>query len=239
MPSVGKSIPHDSAIGHVTGLAPYIDDLPPRVDELYVGFVPSPVAAGRIDSIDLAAAKAMPGVIAILTADDIPGEKRFGAIPPFKDEPVLADGEVLYVGQPVVIVATESRAVMERARRLIKIHITPTDPILSIERALELGRFIGPARRIARGDADAALQSAPHRLSGVFHNLGQEQFYLESQAALAYPGEQRQIVVHSSTQGPTETQHVIAHALGLHMHEVVVICRRMGGGFGGKETQAN
>ena len=181
----------------------------------------------------------MPGVVAILTADDIPGEKRFGAIPPFKDEPVLADGEVLYVGQPVVIVAAESRAVMERARRLIKINITPTDPILSIERALELGRFIGPARRIARGDADAALQSAPHRLSGVFHNLGQEQFYLESQAALAYPGEQGQIVVHSSTQGPTETQHVIAHALGLHMHEVVVICKRMGGGFGGKETQAN
>src|SRR5689334_16475552 len=103
MPSVGKPLPHDSAIGHVTGAAPYIDDIPPRVDELFVGFVPSPAACGRVESIDVAAAKAVPGVVAIFTADDLPGDKNFG--PLFKDEPVLADGEVLYVGQPVVIVA--------------------------------------------------------------------------------------------------------------------------------------
>lgn len=239
MPSVGKPIPHDSAVGHVTGAAPYIDDLPARVDELYVGFVGSPVASGKIDSIDVAAAKALPGVAAVLTIDDVPGEKIFGAIPPFKDEPMLANGEVLYVGQPVAIVAANSRAVMEKARRLVKLQITPGEPILSIEQAIEQKRFIGPARRIHRGDADAAMSNAPHRLSGVFHNLGQEQFYLESQAALAYPGEEGQIVVHSSTQNPTETQHVVALALGLHMHQVVCICRRMGGGFGGKETQAN
>ncbi|HEY2882457.1 MAG TPA: molybdopterin cofactor-binding domain-containing protein [Pirellulales bacterium] len=235
MASVGKPIPHDSAIGHVTGAAPYIDDLPPRADELFVGFVGSPIANGRIESIDYAAALALPGVAAIFTADDLPGEKHFG--PLFKDEPVLADGEVLYVGQPVVVVAAESRAVLERARRLVKIKVAASDPILSIERAIELKRFIGPMRQIRRGQPDVAMQSAPHRLRGVFHNLGQEQFYLESQAALAYPGEQGQVVVHSSTQNPTETQHVLAETLGLHLHQVVCICKRMGGGFGGKETQ--
>ncbi len=235
MPQVGKPIPHDSAIGHVTGSAPYIDDIPPRSDELFVGFVGSPVASGRIESIDLAAAKSLPGVVAVFTADDLPGEKYFG--PLFRDEPVLADGQVLYVGQPVAIVAAESRSALELGRRSIKINVAPSQPILSIERAIELQRFIGPPRRIVRGDPEAAMKAAPHRLSGVFHNLGQEQFYLESQAAIAYPGEQGQVVVHSSTQSPTETQHVVAEALGLHMHQVVCICRRMGGGFGGKETQ--
>ncbi len=235
MPSVGKPLPHDSAIGHVTGAAPYIDDIPPRVDELFVGFVPSPAACGRIESIDTSAAKAIPGVIGIFSAADLIGDKKFG--PLFKDEPVLADGEVLYVGQPVVIVAAKSHEAMERARRLVKIIVAAGEPILSIERAIELSRFIGPERRIRRGDPEAAMISAPYRLSGVFHNLGQEQFYLESQAALAYPGENGQVVVHSSTQNPTETQHVVAGALGLGMHEVVCICKRMGGGFGGKETQ--
>jgi len=236
MPNVGKPIPHDSAIGHVSGAAPFIDDIPPRADELLVGFVPSPVAAGRIESIDVSAARAVRGVVATFTAADLPGKNRFGPI--FEDEPVLAEGEVLYVGQPVVVVAAESRDALERARRLVKIRVTPSEAVLSIERAVELGRFIGPARQIRRGDPDAAM-AAPHRLSGVFHNLGQEQFYLESQAAIAYSGEAAQVVVHSSTQGPTETQHVVAQALGLHMHQVVCICKRMGGGFGGKETQAN
>src|SRR5947209_5111157 len=121
MPSVGKPIPHDSAVGHVTGAAPYIDDLPPRSDELFVSFVGSPMANGRIESIDFEAAKALPGVAAIYTANDLPGEKVFG--PLFKDEPVLADGEVLYVGQPVLVVAAESRSILEQARRLVKINV--------------------------------------------------------------------------------------------------------------------
>ncbi|HZZ27862.1 MAG TPA: molybdopterin cofactor-binding domain-containing protein [Pirellulales bacterium] len=237
MPHVGKPIPHDSAVGHVTGAAPYIDDMPARVDELHVGFVGSPVASGLIESIDLSAARALPGVAALFTADDLPGKNIFGAI--ICDEPVLPKDRVLYVGQPVVVVAAESRAVLEKARRLVKINVTASEPILSIELAVELKRFIGPARRIAWGDVDAAMKTAPHRLSGVFHNLGQEQFYLESQAALAYPGEQGEMVVYSSTQNPTETQHVVAEALGLHMHQVVCICKRMGGGFGGKETQGS
>jgi xanthine dehydrogenase large subunit len=236
-PTVGRTIPHDSAVGHVTGTAHYIDDLPRREDELLVGFVPSPLAAGRIRGIDTAAAAAVPGVVALLTAADLPAARRFG--PLFQDEPILADDAVLYVGQPVVILAAETPAALAAARRLVRIDIEPAEPILTIERALELGRFIGPERWIRRGDPEAALAAAPHRIAGVFHNLGQEHLYLESQAALAIPGEGGQMTIHSSTQGPTETQHVVAEALGIGMHEVVCICKRMGGGFGGKETQGS
>jgi xanthine dehydrogenase large subunit len=235
VPSVGRTIPHDSAVGHVTGSAAYIADLPRRSDELLVGFVPSPVACGRIRSLDLDAARRVPGVVDLVTAADLPAARVWGPI--IKDEPVLADGEVLYVGQPVVVIAAETQVALEEARRLVRFDIEPAEPILTIERAIELGRFIGPPRHIVRGDAVAAIAAAPHRLAGVFHNLGQEHLYLEAQAALAVPGEGGQIVVHSSTQGPTETQHVVASVLGLGMHEVVCVCKRMGGGFGGKETQ--
>jgi xanthine dehydrogenase large subunit len=234
---VGTTIPHDSAVGHVTGAAAYIADLPRRADELVVGFVPSPAASGRIVAMNLAKARAVPGIVCLLTADDIPGARRFG--PVVQDEQVLADGEVLYVGQPVVVVAGETDAAVEEARRFVEIEIDPTEPILSIDQAIAAARYLGPWREIRRGDAEANLAAAPHRLRGVFHNLGQEHLYLESQAALAYPGEEGQIVIHSSTQGPTETQHVVAQALGLGMHQVVCICKRMGGGFGGKETQAS
>ncbi|MEM9187156.1 MAG: molybdopterin cofactor-binding domain-containing protein [Planctomycetota bacterium] len=236
MASVGKAIPHDSAVGHVTGAALYIDDLPARRDELLIGLVGSPVASGRVTSIGVEEAKSVPGVAAILTAGDIPGERLIG--PLIRDEPVLADAELQYVGQPVALIAAESEAALTEARRRVQVDLVETDPVLTIDRAIELERFIGPPRQIARGDADAALRAAPHRLSGVFHNLGQEQFYLESQAALAYPGEEGQIVVHSSTQSTTEIQHVVSEALGVGMHEVVCVCQRMGGAFGGKETQA-
>jgi len=235
-PSVGQTLPHDSAAGHVTGTAAYIADLPRRCDELVVGFVPSPIASGRLRGIDLTAARAVPGIIAVITADDLPGAKRFGAI--FQDEPILAEDEVLYVGQPVVVLAGETAEAIAAARRLVRLEIDAEEPILTIERAVEKGRFLGPPRRIARGDAGAAIAAAPHRLAGVFHCLGQEHLYLEPQAALAVPGEDGRIVVHSSTQGPTEVQHVVAEALGLGMHQVVCSCTRMGGGFGGKETQA-
>jgi xanthine dehydrogenase large subunit len=237
LPSVGKTIPHDSARGHVTGTAHYIDDLPRRADELVVGIVPSPVAAGRITCLDTTAAAAVPGVAAVITAAELPAARRFG--PLFQDEPILADGEVLYVGQPVVILAAESAAALAKARRLVRLEIEPAEPILTIEDAIARERFIGPERRIRRGDAEAALARAPHRLSGVFQNLGQEHFYLEAQSALAWPGEEGQMMIHSSTQGPTETQHVVAEALGVGMHEVVCVCKRMGGGFGGKETQGS
>ena len=237
VPSVGRTIPHDSAVGHVTGAAAYIDDLPRRADEVVVGFVPSPVASGRIRGIGLTAARRVPGVVDLVTAADLPGARTFGPI--FQDEPILADGEVLYVGQPMVVIAAETQAALDEARRLVDLDIEVAEPILSIDRAIDLGRFLGPPRRIARGDAAAAIAAAPHRLAGVFHSLGQEHLYLEAQAALAIPGEDGQVVVHSSTQGPTETQHVVAEALGIGMHQVVCVCKRMGGGFGGKETQAS
>jgi xanthine dehydrogenase large subunit len=235
-PSVGQSLPHDSASGHVTGAAAYIADLPRRSDELVVGFVPSPLACGRLRGIDLAAARAVPGIADLVTAADLPAARRFGPILP--DEPVLAEDEVLYVGQPVVVIAGETEAAVAEARRLVRLEIEPGDPILTIDQAIARGKYLGPSRRIGRGDAAATIAMAPHRLAEVFHNLGQEHLYLEPQAALVYPGEEGQLVVHSSTQGPTEVQHVVAEALGLGMHEVVCICKRMGGGFGGKETQA-
>lgn len=236
MPSVGQPIPHDSAAGHVTGRAHYIDDLPLRSDELHVGFVGSPVAYGKIEKIDFASAKQISGVVGIFTADDIPGEKKFGIH--YRDEPVLAEGEVLYVGQPVIVIAAESAEALSQARRAVKIDVQPAKPILSIEEAILQQKFLGEPRQIRRGDPQAAIASALHKLSGVFQCGGQEQFYLESHAAIVYPAEEGQLIVHSSTQHTTEIQVVVAEALGLRQHQVVCMCKRMGGGFGGKETQA-
>ena len=235
MPSVGKTIPHDSAIGHVTGAAPYLDDMPLRNDELLVGFVGSPVASGKLKGVDTSAAAVIPGIVAIYTSDDIPHNK-FGAL--FHDEPVLADKEFLYVGQPVVLIAAETPEALAAARKLVEIDCDETKPILSIDESLAAKRFIGPQRKIQRGDATSAIKSAAHELSGEFRVGGQEQFYLESQAAIAFPGEEGQLIVHSSTQNTTEIQVVVAEVLGLGQHQVVCICKRMGGAFGGKESQA-
>lgn len=236
MKFVGQAIAHDSAVGHVTGRAPYIEDLPRIEGELWVDFAGSPCARGTIESIDTAEALAVPGVVGIWTHKDIPGHNRYGAV--ICDEPFLAEESVAYVGQPVVAIAAETRDAAHRARQLVRIIVREEQPVLTIEEAIARGEFIGPARRIARGDFEAAYRKAPHRLEGEFHSGAQEQFYLESQAAIAIPGEQGQLLIHSSTQNPTEIQHVVAEALGLTMHQVVCVCKRMGGGFGGKETQA-
>jgi xanthine dehydrogenase large subunit len=236
MPSVGKPLPHDSAVGHVTGRAPFIDDLLQLAGELCVGFVGSPVAAGRLNGIDASAAVAVPGVVACYTAVDVPGHNMFGLV--VADEPFLADGALLYMGQPVAVIAATSPAALATARKAVRIDCTAAEPLLELSEAIRRERFLGPRRRIARGDVDANLHDAAHRLNGVFTTGGQEQFYLESQAAIAYPGEQGQMVVHSSTQNPTEIQAVVAEMLGLGQHEVVCICKRMGGAFGGKESQA-
>ena len=236
MTSVGKTIPHDSAVGHVTGAAPYIEDLPLRSDELLVSFVGSPVACGVIQSIDIAEALKVDGVVAVLTATDVGSQNVWG--PLFHDEPFLADERVLYVGQPVVIVAAETPASLVAAKKAITITVAAETPVLSIDQALADDRLIGPSRQIKRGDSATAIEKAKHKLSGEFHIGGQEQFYLESQAAIAIPGEDQQLLIHSSTQNPTEIQTVVAEVLGLKQHQVVCICKRMGGAFGGKETQA-
>lgn len=238
MPSIGTSIPHDAAPGHVTGEAPYVEDLTPLVGELWVDFVGSPVAAGRVISIDADAAIKLPGVIGIYTHEDIPaaGVNRFGPI--FHDELFLVEDEIAYVGQPVVVVAAETRERAKQARHLVKIEVQEADPILTIDQAIAAESYLGPIRHIQRGDLDAAFADAPRTLEGTFLNNGQEQFYLESQACQALPGEQGQLKLISSTQNPTETQAVVAEVLGLQMHQVVCECKRMGGGFGGKETQS-
>ena len=237
MPSVGTTIPHDSAVGHVIGQALYLDDVPSMAGELHVGFVPSPIACGTLTGIDATAARAIRGVVAAYTVADVPAHNMFG--PLAADEPFLADQRLLYVGQPVAIVAAETREALYRGIAAVKLTCTEEPPLLSLEESIAEERFLGVERRIARGgEINVELAKAPHRLSGTFHIGGQEQFYLESQAAIAYPGEEGQMVVHSSTQNPTEIQTVVAEMLGVGFHEVVCVTKRMGGGFGGKETQA-
>ena len=233
---LGASLPHESARAHAVGEAVYLDDIPPVRGELLVDFVGSPLAHGRITGIDTTAAAGIEGLAAVLTAGDIPGARTFG--PVFHDEEVLAWETCHHIGQPVVLLAAESRAALNQAKRAVRISLEPLPAVLTIDDAIAGGQFLGPTRRIARGDAASALASADHTLSGEFRMGGQEHFYLEPQAARADPGEGGQIVVQSSTQNPSEVQSVVARVLGLRQNAVVCECRRMGGGFGGKESQA-
>ena len=236
MPVIGTSIPHDSAAGHVSGESVFLDDVRSIHGELLVDFVGSPVAHGRVRAVDVAAARAVPGVALVMTHHDLPGHKRFGPI--LKDEKLLVDDEAVYIGDPVVLIAADSRAALAAAKRAVKLEVDPLPALFTIDDAIAAGSFIGPERTIARGDVDAAFAGAEHTLSGTLHIGGQEHFYLESQIAIAHPGEDGQMLVHSSTQHPTEVQQVVAEALGVRFHQVVIVCKRMGGGFGGKETQA-
>jgi len=235
MPTVGKNLPHDSARGHVSGESIYIDDIPPARGELIVDFLFSPVAHGRIKSLDLDAARRVPGVVALFTYRDL-HHNKFGAI--IKDELLLAEDEVTFIGHPIVVIAAENRDAIREAKKAIVVDIEPLEPVFTIDEAKRRRDFIGPVRYIRRGDVDAAFASAEHILEGTWINGGQDHFYLESQAAIAYPGEFDQLIVHSSTQNPSEVQDVIAHLLGLPINKVVIITKRMGGGFGGKECQA-
>ncbi len=235
MGTVGKKIPHDSALGHVTGEALYIDDIPFAKNELIVEFFGSPVAHGKIKSLDLKAAQTVSGLVGLYTYKDIPGHNIFG--PVIVDEYFLAEKLCQYVGQPIVIIAAENRKAAKQAKKLIRIEMEEYSPILSIEDALAKQQFLGVRREIKRGNLQKAFEEAEHILEGIFFSNGQEQFYLESQAALAYPGENNEMTIHSSSQNPTEIQQVVAEALGIGLHEVISICKRMGGAFGGKETQ--
>ena len=235
MTAVGKNIPHDSARGHVTGESIYIDDMAPLRGELLVDFFWSPVAHGRIRSLNLDKARAVPGVAGLYTYKDL-HHNLFGPI--IQDEILIAEDEVTFIGQPIVVIAAESRAAIRAAKEAIDIDIERLEPTFTIDDAKRRGQFIGPKRFIRRGDANAAFASAKHILEGTWINGGQDHFYLESQAALTVPGEFDQLTVHSSTQNPSEVQEVIAHLLGLPINKVTVVTKRMGGGFGGKECQA-
>ena len=235
-PSMGTSQPHESAAAQVAGAVAYVDDLPEVAGTLHAAPVLSTVAHGTLHGLDASAALALPGVVAVLTAADVPGDPMLAAFT--HDEPVLAADTVQHVGQVMAIVVACDVNTARRAARLVKAHITPLPAVLHARQAHAAQSYVLPPVHVARGDATAALARAPHTLSGSFEVGGQEHFYLEGQIAYALPQEQGQWLVHSSTQHPGEVQHWVAHALGLALHRVRVECRRMGGGFGGKETQA-
>src|SRR5260221_2142948 len=235
MSTVGRNIPHDSARGHVTGESIYIDDMPFAKNELLVDFFWSTVAHGRIRSLDLDGARSVPGVAALFTYRDL-HHNLFGPI--IQDELLLAEDVVSFIGQPIVVIAAESREAIRAAKAAVAIDIEKLEPVFTIDDAKRKKQFIGKTMKMERGDVDAAFARAPHTLRGVFINGGQDHFYLEAQAAMAQPGEYDQLVVHSSTQHPSEVQHVIAHLLDVPINQVIVITKRMGGGFGGQECQA-
>ena len=230
------SHPHDSAHLHVSGAARYADDMPEPDGMLHLAFGRSSEAHAQIASLDLSDVLAADGVVAVYTAADVPGANDVS--PVAHDDRLLADGKVIYVGQPVFLVAATSQLAARKAARLGRIAYEPLEPVLTIEQARSAVSLIEPTQQMARGDAGMALSSAPHRLSGRFAMGGQDHFYLEGQIAVATPGEDKQIYLLSSTQHPSEVQHLVAEMLGLSSADVTVEVRRMGGAFGGKETQA-
>jgi len=236
--SVGKSHPHDAAPLHVNGQARYIDDIPTPANCLHLAFGLSSVAHGDITAIDLEAVRAADGVVAVLTADDL--EHDCDVSPAAHDEPLLATGTVHYVGQAIFLVVATSHLAARKAARLGKITYAEKPAILTVDAALAAdSRFEDGPVVWTKGDAKTAMAAAQNTLSGSLEMGGQEHFYLEGQAALVFPQEGGDLLVHSSTQHPTEIQHKVSHALGLPMNAVRVETRRMGGGFGGKESQGN
>jgi len=235
--SMGKALPHDAAPLHVTGQARYVDDLS-VADALHLAFGLSTVAHGEITGLDLSAVRSAPGVVAVLSAEDLPDMPDCS--PSAHDEPLLAVGTVHYVGQPVFLVIADSHLAARRAARLGKVSYRELPALLTVDDALAANsRFEQGPVVWAKGDAARAISAAPRIVEGSFEVGGQEHFYLEGQVAAALPQEGGDMVVHSSTQHPTEVQHKVAHALHLPMSAVRVEVRRMGGGFGGKESQGN
>ncbi|MGN6550372.1 MAG: xanthine dehydrogenase molybdopterin binding subunit [Pararhizobium sp.] len=230
---------HDSAHKHVTGLADYIDDMPEPAGTLHAALGLSTKAHAEIVAMDLDAVRAAPGVVAVLTADDVPGVNDISPTGRH-DEPVLADGRVEFHGQPVFAVIATTRLAARRATRLAKIEYRERAAVTDVVAAMEANYpLVTDPLTLKRGDAAAGLAGAKRRIKGEMRIGGQDHFYLEGQIAMAIPGEDDEVTVWSSTQHPSEVQHMVAHALGTDSAAVTVQIRRMGGGFGGKETQAN
>ena len=234
--AAGHSQPHESAAAHVAGAATYVDDIAEVKGTLYAAPVMSSVAHGKLLGVDCTAARAMPGVRDVILARDVPGHCMLAAFA--GDEPIFAFDTVQHVGQVIGVVVADSVMQARHAARKVKLNIEALPAVLTVQDALKAQSYVLPPVFVNRGDAAAALASAPHTLSGELEVGGQEHFYLEGQVAYVLPQEQQQWLIHSSTQHPGEVQHWVAHALGLDNHAVRVECRRMGGGFGGKETQA-
>ena len=228
---------HDSSVLHVTGEAVYTGDMQLPANALQVFIATSPHAHARVVDMDLREVRKAPGVALVLTAADVPGENDCS---PFAgDDPIFADGSVQYAGQSMFAVAAASVAEARAAASLARIEYELLPSIVTIAQALAAKSFLEPPRTLVHGDPDAVMHTAPHQISGRIEIGGQEHFYLEGQVAVAIPGEGDEITIHSSTQHPTEVQHKVAAALGVPYHAVTVDVRRMGGAFGGKETQGN
>nr|HMS96700.1 molybdopterin-dependent oxidoreductase [Tabrizicola sp.] len=236
--SAGLALPHDASPLQVTGEARYIDDLSLPANALHLAFGLSTVAHGEITGIDLSAVRAAPGVVMVLSAEDLPDMPDCS--PSVHDEPLLAVGRVHYVGQPVFLVVADSHLAARKAAKLGKVSYRELPALLTVDDALAANsRFEQGPVIWAKGDASSAIAKAPRVIEGSFDVGGQEHFYLEGQVAAAVPLEGGDFHVMSSTQHPTEVQHKVAHALHLPMSAVRVEVRRMGGGFGGKEAQGN
>jgi xanthine dehydrogenase large subunit len=232
-----QAIAHDSAAKHVTGEALYVDDIdtPPNLLHLFAGTAAK--AHARLTRLDLAAVGAAPGVVAVLTAGDVPGRNDVSPVGA-GDDPLFCEGEVVFHGQVLFAVAAESFEAARAAAKLAVVEYEELPALLTVEAALEAGSFLLPDHVMRRGDAAAAIAAAPARLGGRLAIGGQDHFYLEGQVSLALPQEDGDVLIHCSTQHPSEVQQGVAHVLGRPSHAVTVEVRRMGGGFGGKETQA-
>ncbi len=234
--AMGVSRIHESARAQVAGTATYIDDIPEARGTLHAAPILSPVAHGRLRGVNAQAAQALPGVRGVVLAADIPGDPLLATF--VHDEPIFALDTVQHVGQVIGLVVADSAMAARRAARQVQIDIDPLPAWLDARAAHAAQSYVLPPVVVRRGAADTALAASRHVLDGQLEVGGQEHFYLEGQVAYALPLEQGQWRIHSSTQHPGEVQHWVAHALGLGSHAVTVECRRMGGGFGGKETQA-
>ena len=235
-PIIGRSIAHDSAHMHVQGSAAYIDDMNVPEGTLHVAFALSNVAHGKITSIDIKIAEKAQGVHSVLLAKDI---KHLNIGPLIHDEPILAKDEVVFYGQAIAAVLADSHENARKAAALIEFQITELDSIVTVEQAMAKKSFLDEPLVVNTGDADKAITKAKNKLNGRITIGGQEHYYLEGQVALAIPTEDNEMIIHSSTQNPTEVQHLVAYVLGTSHNAIEVVTRRMGGGFGGKETDSS
>jgi xanthine dehydrogenase large subunit len=235
----GEALAHDSATKHVAGEALYVDDVPEPAGLVHVALGLSQRAHARVLAMDLSEVMTAPGVIGVVTADDIPGENDISPVHRH-DDPIFATGVTRFHGQPLFAVAGTTREAARLAARRVRVTYEDLPAILDIDQARAAGgELVVEPLTLERGEVEVALKAAPRRLKGAMRIGGQDHFYLEGQIALAIPGEDGDMSVISSTQHPSEVQHMVARALGLPAHAVTVEVRRMGGAFGGKETQAN
>ncbi|MEJ2177895.1 MAG: molybdopterin-dependent oxidoreductase, partial [Gammaproteobacteria bacterium] len=214
-----------------------MDDSPPYAGQLYACVGGSHVARGILKSLDLTHVREAEGVVDVITANEIPGKLDIG--PVFPGDPLLADNEIEYLGQPLFAVLATSHDLARRAAKLGQADVEKLEPVLDLQQAIKQELYVRPPHRMQRGDVDPALENSFYRFRGILRVGGQEHFYLEGQASIAIPEEDGGVTVHTSTQNPTEAQKLVAEVLDIPMNLVNVVTRRMGGGFGGKETQGS